>query len=75
MTDNWKNQKKASSPLTESDEHDEYDLPGTPPSHIEELLKIQEPLIKLFMEYVIVSITSRIDGLVRDVDDLEATSH
>ena len=73
MPNRWKNQRKESFPSGEAGESHDHDLPEMSSSVVQELLKAQEGIMKLFMESVVASITSRIDDLVKDVAELKAS--
>ena len=70
MPDKKKNQKKASSPSAEAVE---FELSELSSSSIQDLFKVQERMFKTLMHSVFTNITSRIDGIVKDVADLKAS--
>ena len=70
MPDKKKNQKKASFPSAEAVE---FELSELSSSSIQDLFKVQERMFKTLMHSVFTNITSRIDGIVKDVADLKAS--
>lgn len=70
MPDKKKTQKKASSPSAEAVE---FELPELSSSSIQDVFKVQERIFKTLMDSVFTNITSRIDGIVKDVADLKAS--
>ena len=70
MPDKKKNQNKASSPSAEAVE---FELPELSSSSIQDLFKVQERMFKTLMDSVFTYVTSRIDGIVKDIADLKAS--